>query len=42
MKRSGAWWYVEKANHAGLRPVDPENPERVYAPSFAKEGQLRF
>jgi len=26
----------------GLCPVDPENPVRVYAASFAKEGHIIF
>ena len=24
LKRSGAWWYVEKANQVGLRPTTPQ------------------
>jgi len=31
---------VEKANHVGLCPVDPENPVRVYAASFSKNNTI--
>ena len=42
LKRSGAWWCVEKANRVGLRPHDPASPVRAYAASLGKEGHPRF